>query len=293
MALSPGLSHARRAVLPSSACMLCFTYALGDWLSNNHVMALMWGSLAVLLLWPFAALPFIPIGLDALALRGFFTVFFTGISSLFLFGFAPALIDSWYYGRWVWPFLQMVLYNAFGASGGGAHLYGIESWTFYPKNLFLNLGFIPLLFLGTILFPPPKLTQSRLQVAKYLVAPTLLHFVLFQSMPHKEERFLFVIYPAFCAGASLFLATRLPRLLVYLVLLASFFLSVSRNIALARFTAPSTVLHNGMAKLIIDSHDLEMTLCYGREWYRFPSSFFLPPGMRVAFTRSGFRGLLP
>ncbi len=35
------------------------------------------------------------------------------------------------------------------------------------------------------------------------------------------------------------------------------------------------------------------TVCYGKEWYRFPSSYFLPNGMRAKFVRSAFDGLLP
>ena len=35
------------------------------------------------------------------------------------------------------------------------------------------------------------------------------------------------------------------------------------------------------------------SVCFGKEWYRFPSSFFLPNGMRAKFIRSEFRGLLP
>lgn len=35
------------------------------------------------------------------------------------------------------------------------------------------------------------------------------------------------------------------------------------------------------------------SVCFGKEWYRFPSSFFLPNNMRAKFVRSEFRGLLP
>lgn len=34
-------------------------------------------------------------------------------------------------------------------------------------------------------------------------------------------------------------------------------------------------------------------LCLGKEWYRFPSSFFLPDGMHAKFIKSEFSGLLP
>lgn len=34
-------------------------------------------------------------------------------------------------------------------------------------------------------------------------------------------------------------------------------------------------------------------VCFGKEWYRFPSSYFLPRLMHAKFVRSEFRGLLP
>ena len=37
----------------------------------------------------------------------------------------------------------------------------------------------------------------------------------------------------------------------------------------------------------------EHRLCVGKEWHRFPSHFFLPDGVRVAFIKSDFAGLLP
>jgi alpha-1,2-mannosyltransferase len=35
------------------------------------------------------------------------------------------------------------------------------------------------------------------------------------------------------------------------------------------------------------------TVCLGKEWYRFPSSFNLPQGVRAKFIKSKFSGLLP
>ena len=39
--------------------------------------------------------------------------------------------------------------------------------------------------------------------------------------------------------------------------------------------------------------DTEGTVCIGKEWYRFPSSYFLPKKMRAGFVKSAFDGLLP
>ena len=35
------------------------------------------------------------------------------------------------------------------------------------------------------------------------------------------------------------------------------------------------------------------TVCFGKDWYRFPTSYFLPNGLRAKFIKSDFSGLLP
>lgn len=35
------------------------------------------------------------------------------------------------------------------------------------------------------------------------------------------------------------------------------------------------------------------TICFGKDWYRFPTSHFLPHNMHAKFIKSGFDGLLP
>ena len=39
--------------------------------------------------------------------------------------------------------------------------------------------------------------------------------------------------------------------------------------------------------------DAQGNVCLGKEWYRFPSSYFLPKNMRPKFVKSAFDGLLP
>lgn len=39
--------------------------------------------------------------------------------------------------------------------------------------------------------------------------------------------------------------------------------------------------------------DMPGNVCVGKEWYRFPSSYFLPKDMRLKFVKSAFDGLLP
>lgn len=39
--------------------------------------------------------------------------------------------------------------------------------------------------------------------------------------------------------------------------------------------------------------DFDLTLCLGKEWYRFPGHYLVPNGIRVDFIQSDFKGLLP
>ncbi|KAJ4485060.1 glycosyltransferase family 22 protein [Lentinula edodes] len=39
--------------------------------------------------------------------------------------------------------------------------------------------------------------------------------------------------------------------------------------------------------------EFNLTLCYGKEWYRFPGHYLVPDGIRVEFIKSEFEGLLP
>ncbi|KAJ3808814.1 glycosyltransferase family 22 protein [Lentinula lateritia] len=39
--------------------------------------------------------------------------------------------------------------------------------------------------------------------------------------------------------------------------------------------------------------DFNLTLCYGKEWYRFPGHYLVPDGVRVEFIKSEFEGLVP
>lgn len=74
-------------------------------------------------------------------------------------------------------------------------------------------------------------------------------------------------------------------------------LSFSRSLSL-------TVYYNGPIQAFAHISQFNETItgisdsetynvCIGREWYRFPSSYFLPNNARLQFIPSGFNGLLP
>ena len=184
-----------------------------------------------------------------------------------------------------WPMLNIIKYNVFN---NGGDLYGKEPFSYYGLNLFLNLN--ALAVLGLILAPVLLLFQDT----RILVLGGLLHVVLFSSMAHKEERFMAPVYPLLCLNASLVLhkacGTFAPRLkvLVYgLVCIVVGTLGFSRSLALVHF-------YNAPMELIQDVPLNARSVCYGQDWYRFPSSFLLPNhATKVVWVESDFTGQLP
>lgn len=136
--------------------------------------------------------------------------------------------------------------------------------------------------------------------------PFYIWLAIFTAQPHKEERFMFVAYPALCLNAAISyhviltawgcLSNRLAsgktqELLNWTFLAAPLsitaLVSISRVLALtSAFSAPLHVY----SRLPPDAHG---NLCLAKEWYRFPSSHFLPNGVRAKFVKSAFDGLLP
>jgi len=209
----------------------------------------------------------------------------------------------------------------FSGSGKGPEIFGTEPWDFYLRNLLLNFNvwFIlamsvgPLLCLQYVLRSPTTTRQTWLRSVVF-VTPFYMWLVIFTAQPHKEERFMYPAYPFLGLNAALamhiiltFLGSSNPSLNPKALLgrvpgkvklvLASGFVILAIDAGLLRtvgmitaYRAPLAIYgalqRSGMAKP-------GETVCYGKEWYRFPSSYFLPNGMRAKFVRSAFDGLLP
>lgn len=126
------------------------------------------------------------------------------------------LVDSWAYGRRTFPTLNIVLYNLF--SGNGPALYGTSPSTYYFANLFLNFNYLlPLSLLAlpalaiTYQFDNRRLGKTQQapvagETSPYtLLSLRLLPFYLWLAImslqPHKEERFMFPVYPLLCFNA--------------------------------------------------------------------------------------------
>lgn len=212
---------------------------------------------------------------------------------------------------------RIVLYNIFSGSSRGPSIFGTEPWHFYLRNLSLNfnLWFLlaaaagPLLGLEFLFRSRTSVKRTSIRSLVF-VSPLYLWLAVFSLQPHKEERFMYPVYPFLCLNAAIALHTLLshfgtanPRTLVgkipaklKLAIVSTFILSAIgvgtlRIIGITTaYRAPLQVYAPLRRPEFIRS---EQTICLGKEWYRFPSSYFLPSGMRAKFVKSAFDGLLP
>lgn len=314
MLFSAGMSHASGALLPSSTLTMLWLLAAAAFLKHQHILFAFWAIAATLAIgWPFGVLMFVPLGLVVLVrerARLIRFVFLVAVLAASIQGVVMA-IDRKQYGKWVSPTWNILIYNT---QAGGDELYGIEPWSYYVKNLALNFNYVSAL--GVASFPLLLLlrrddTSSLL----FVLLPMYVWLGVVFPRPHKEERFLFPIYPCICLGAAMLsvslvdflwrmvlrnkssssssssIAIR-PALLIQALLWSpAVIISLSRTLALATYyTAPLQVYSQFQ-------HHPDVTdsvICTCGEWYRFPSSFYLPSTIQsFGFVQSSFEGQLP
>lgn len=208
------------------------------------------------------------------------------------------------------------MYNVLSGSTS-SELYGTEPWTFYFVNGFLNLnvafpmGLLGLLFAvvcGSVGLPKKKATFELTPI--WYLSPLVVWIAIFFPQAHKEERFIFPVYPLICLSASyaLLVSTRLIsklaskivsfsirtplKLLSQLVYVVFLLVSMSRTAALYKGYHAPMKIYQHVAELEATTPS---RLCVGKEWYRFSSSFFLPKNnaLSIEFIKSGYDGLLP
>lgn len=346
---SAGMFSCSCAFLPSSFSMALNTFALAAYMNQQWFLSILCTAISALVGWPFAAILGLPVITHMLVVapRRLWFLFITYslwagtavICALFF-------VDSYYYGKYVLAPLNIVLYNIF--SSHGPNLYGVEKPSFYFYNLLLNWNIAVLLAIFAVPFAAcvfVRMRHSQQHVrfnfelsVKYWHPFLPLFFIflsltvwlaIFFSQPHKEERFLFPVYPLIAILAAVTLDA-IPRLGVMLLggssrrfwysilvlALAGFtMLSLSRSIALYRNYSAPMKIYKGLNEHLSDPSSLDdilqsrqnkssiVKVCVGKEWYRFPSSFFLPSHItdreggswttELHFIKSEFSGLLP
>ncbi|KKK14744.1 hypothetical protein AOCH_002247 [Aspergillus ochraceoroseus] len=303
VAFSPGMFHASSSFLPSSFSM--YTSMLGlaaflDWKGGQKTAeGIMWFGLGAIVGWPFAGALVLPLLFEEAVLsflsanlgKFCFDVFNGGLRCLAILALEVA-VDYVFLGKLTVVPWNIVAYNVFGGEGRGPDIFGTEPWTFYIKNLLLNFNvwFIFGIFVGPLLllqaiFRARSTSLETLLRTVTLIMPFYMWFAIFTVQPHKEERFMYPAYPFLALNAAIafhmvlaFIGSNNPKELI------------GRVPAKVKLAAVMSVFEPFEQPGVAHAGDI---VCFGKEWYRFPSSFFLPDGMRAKFIRSEFRGLLP
>lgn len=178
----------------------------------------------------------------------------------------------------------------------------------------LALLALPLFFLQKLVAPSGQGFQTGMRTVVF-VTPFYMWLAIFTLQPHKEERFMYPAYPFLALNAAMSLhlvlsaigstdpktlmgkiPARLKLMGVALVMFLSFDLSLARVFGLWDAYAAPLSIYKPLWEGPEGGEPLGGpgdTVCYGKEWYRFPSSYFLPRDMHAKFVRSEFRGLLP
>jgi len=143
-----------------------------------------------------------------------------------------------------------------------------------------------------------------------LTTPFYMWLTIFSVQPHKEERFMYPVYPFLCVNAAITLhnivfylgqskskspITKIPVAIRLIVVVGGILVAIATGVlrtvgTVKAYSAPLEIygpLQNQ------DHPGTNISVCLGKEWYRFPSSYFLPKNMRARFVKSAFDGLLP
>jgi alpha-1,2-mannosyltransferase len=314
--------------------------AYASWLRNNVKTAIFSIGFAVLVGWPFVVILGLPICIDVCFVKGsnIFSSILYFLKWTIAFGLLISipmiLVDSYFFGKFVFAPLNIVMYNVFPQNPNqGPDIYGKEPLSFYIKNGFLNfnllfpMAFASVLFLVWEFFKlknTSNLKSLRINVCyNFVVLGMLLWSLVFFTRPHKEERFLYPIYPLILISASYTLnyvhlkvkkVFSMLRMTLVWEILPSFIIilhalfSISRGVALIKNYSASieiyTVLNQPSIKFSTPwlENKEEINVCVSKEWYRFPSSFFIPEKLdlvskhqywKLAFLESDFKGQLP
>ena len=144
----------------------------------------------------------------------------------------------------------------------------------------------------------------------FFVSPLYMWLAIFSVQAHKEERFMYPAYPFIGLNAAIALHSilvyvgnanptklmaKIPTKLKLAAVLVLGVLAVDVGVLrtlgmITAYRAPLQIYSALQQSNLVKTGD---NVCLGKEWYRFPSSYFLPNGIHAKFIRSDFDGLLP
>ncbi|KAK7686746.1 hypothetical protein QCA50_010346 [Cerrena zonata] len=235
---SSGLWSSSTAFLPSTFAMyantLAFSWSLEPTNNSNFRRTLL-STLAfatgAIVGWPFALAVAIPFVLEELVLRGtdvvpaeqHFSWLVARFGRLLTAGGVAALLfvpvialDTLYYGKLTIVPWNIIKYNVFPDSSRGPTLYGTEPPTFYISNLLLNFNvLVPLALISLPALAitsrvdrkrlgdkPPVGQSSPYTLLAMRLAPVYVWLGILSKQAHKEERFMYPVYPLLCFNAA-------------------------------------------------------------------------------------------
>ena len=159
--------------------------------------------------------------------------------------------------------------------------------------------------------PTASSATSPVLLLTMRLLPFYLWFSLLTAQAHKEERFLYPVYSLLCFNAAVTVfvlrgwlenayirVTRSPYKAAHTWALPACTLGMVLAAAvpgLLRAAALTEYYGVPMRVLAPLWHEApqDRTLCYAKEWHRFPSHFHVPQHVQVQFVRSEFHGILP
>jgi len=315
--LSAGNFISSTAFLPSSTCMYLTCLWMGFWLRSKYNLAVYVVAFSALFSWPFSVALAIPLAIDCLIKKKKITVFiYYCIESFVIINLVIVAFDWWFYGTPKLAWLNILTYNVF--SSKGPDLYGTEPISYYLKNLTINFG--PVWILG--LFSMPIMVLSEWTISKFVkhyqpvyslglwfLSPLYCWIIVFFFQAHKEERFLFPMYPCLMLAtavaigsiqkvyaAVLYKKLKIPFIAIgYAALISTGIFGFSRLCALVAGYSASADTYRSLYSQIRNGYNWvgPATVCVGKAWHQFPTHFFLHQNMTAEFIQSEFAAQLP
>lgn len=374
--LTTGMNHSSNSFLPSSTWMTIWCSCTCFYLYEYYIMfAITAISTTLGVGWPFGCVCIIPMSIHILYKLYNRNSIFSLVRYLFLLLFITVVVqynvmkvDEHYYGiKYVSPTYNIFKYNA---SGNGDTLYGVEPLSYYIKNLILNLNILSIFGFITL----PLYIINSLKQGKQMIDSNI--FVVLLSLPiwcmitlprpHKEERFLFPIYPVIILSSVLTIqclvqysmsynnqntkakaqqsqpkkSSIIIRMIQFIINILlyhsqiipcilytiSIMISISRTMALSKYYTAPFIIYNYLAaqskpsigsihqkhpqfqysditefvttttnhNITTQKQQQQSYVCTCAEWYRYPSSFYLPDNVQLGYLPSeSFYGQLP
>ena len=347
MTFSSGMFNCCSAYLPQSFVLCCMLMCYGSLYRNNYRLIILFMGIAGLIGWPFIGLLGLQLLIDLFVKYG---VYNTIRDSVIIGGILVGLtviVDYVYYKEIFFAPINIVLYNLsfMNDDNTGQNLYGTDNWKYYVKNLLFNFNIVFILALINVfccdyirltfncikgLFRISKniskqkrykasniyayAYSNKLHHFHHTILPFWIWYIFFTIMPHKEERFLFVIYHLIALNGALsithFIIPKIPYINDILNKMSWIFnfrrlitpiyiiISISRTYGQYKYYRGPIEIWTNIDNEIIKYNDYNNdsniipNICVGKEWYRIPTTLLVKYG-KIRFYKSNFDGQLP